>query len=68
MKTYVDFISDLTLDRNLLHALEQDIPFDSRDTLAQWFFARGYSLSEHDAKTLFDNQTSLMNDVEQVNY
>jgi len=68
MKSYVDFISDLMKQPALLRELDTVVPFQTQVVMKDWFSARGYALSEADAHLLFQNQSSLLEEKEQVNY
>ncbi|MBO3462886.1 hypothetical protein G7B40_001220 [Aetokthonos hydrillicola Thurmond2011] len=68
MKTYTDFISDITINFELLKELEAVLPFTDANCLQTWFSSKGYYLTEGDVAMLYHNQNSLMNADEQINY
>ncbi|MET9834750.1 hypothetical protein ABZ078_36930 [Streptomyces sp. NPDC006385] len=68
MKSYGDFISDITDDATLYDALCDAIPFDGPAELAAWFAGRGYQLTDKDAQTLLTNQEEVTGVGEQVHY
>lgn len=68
LKTYTDFISDITINVNLLRELDNVLPFVDTNSLKSWFGDKGYFLVEEDVVMLYQNQNSLMNSAEQINY
>jgi hypothetical protein len=68
MKTYMDFITDLSSNINLLKELEANLPFTDLDGLQLWFVQQGYQLAPGDVEMLYASQSSLMDNAEQINY
>jgi hypothetical protein len=68
MKSYMDFISDISSNVNLLKELEVLLPFPDPQTLTHWFVAQGYQLAEGDIEMLYGSQSSLIDNAEQINY
>ncbi len=68
IRTYTDFISDITTNSELLRELDTVLPFVGTNALKSWFSSKGYSLTEGDVSMLYQNQNSLMNSNEQINY
>ncbi len=68
MKTYTDFILDITSTHSLLQELNAILPFPSIEGLMEWFSSKGYQLADCDADLLYQHQNALLNNDEQVNY
>jgi hypothetical protein len=68
MKTYMDFITDITSNNQLLQELELVIPFPNTEALTLWFSHKGYSLAEGDAAMLYQHQDALMESGDPINY
>jgi hypothetical protein len=68
MKTYMDFITDVSSNNSLLKELEASLPFTDLDSLRHWFAQQGYQLANGDVEMLYESQSSLMENTEQINY
>jgi hypothetical protein len=68
MKTYMDFITDVSSNNSLLKELEASLPFVDLDSLRHWFAQQGYQLANGDVEMLYESQSSLMENTEQINY
>jgi hypothetical protein len=68
MKSYMDFIAELSSNANLLQELETVLPFADVQSLTTWFVGHGYQLATGDIEMLYSSQSSLMDNGEQVNY
>ena len=68
MKTYMDFIADISSNVNLLKELEIVLPFTDPQSLTHWFVGKGYQLAEGDVEMLYGSQSSLLENGEQINY
>ncbi|GAB3167918.1 hypothetical protein [Telluribacter humicola] len=68
MKTYADFITAITTQPALLQELESILPFPDQSALQRWFIDKGYQIGDHDLQMLYDQQNSLLDASEQVNY
>jgi hypothetical protein len=68
MKTYMDFITDITTNAGLLQDLELVLPFPNTEALMVWFSHRGYSLGDGDALMLYQHQGALMDSGEPIHY
>ena len=67
-KSYADFIHDLCCDASLLRRLQDAVPFSDPKSLARWFLAQGYTLSEADRVMLFSHQSELLDGHETIKY
>ncbi len=68
MKTYMDFITDITTNSQLLQELELVLPFPNTDALTVWFSYKGYALGNGDALMLYQHQNALMDSGEPIHY
>jgi hypothetical protein len=68
MKSYMDFIADISSNVNLLQELEIVLPFTDPQSLTNWFMGQGYQLAEGDVEMLYGSQSSLLGNGEQINY
>jgi hypothetical protein len=68
MKSYMDFIADISSNVNLLKELEIVLPFNDPQSLTSWFVGKGYQLAEGDVEMLYGSQSSLLENGEQINY
>jgi hypothetical protein len=68
MKTYMDFITDITTDVGLLQELELVLPFANTEALTVWFSYKGYRLGDGDAAMLYQHQNALMDSGEPIHY
>jgi hypothetical protein len=68
MKTYMDFITDITTNNQLLQELELVLPFTNTEALTVWFSYKGYSLENGDALMLYQHQDALMDSGEPIHY
>jgi hypothetical protein len=68
MKSYMDFIADISSNVSLLKELEIVLPFTDPQSLTHWFVGQGYQLAEGDVEMLYGSQSSLLENGEQINY
>ncbi len=68
MKSYMDFITDISSNLNLLAELEGLLPFPDQQSLTHWFMGKGYQLADGDIAMLYSSQSSLMENTEQISY
>jgi hypothetical protein len=68
MKSYMDFIADISSNVNLLAELEVLLPFPDQQSLTHWFMGKGYQLADGDVEMLYGSQSSLMENSEQISY
>jgi hypothetical protein len=68
MKTYMDFITDITTSSSLLQELELVLPFANTEALTVWFSYKGYTLGSGDALMLYQHQNALMDSGEPIHY
>jgi uncharacterized protein (DUF1330 family) len=68
MKTYTDFILDITAQADLLQELNLVLPFPEAEQMRSWFASKGYHLESFDIEMLYQNQNALLDANEQVNY
>jgi hypothetical protein len=68
MKTYMDFVTDITTNSKLLQELELVLPFTNTEALTVWFSYKGYALGRGDAVMLYQHQNALMDSGEPIHY
>jgi hypothetical protein len=68
MKSYMDFITDITMDVGLLRELELVLPFANTEALMVWFSYKGYALEGGDALMLYQHQNALLESGEPIHY
>jgi hypothetical protein len=64
MKTFVDFITDLAKDNNLITETMEKLHKLDHSELSSWFKEKGYNVSEAESKQLKDNKDSIKSSTE----